>query len=584
MNRLKPTKSAMVLTFFIFTLLVSCKTPTQSPITETATSPTSTPISVSPFVKVDGLGFSYQGQPFRFVGANSIYLAYYKEYGYDMEAAIKSAKENNINVLRIYLGFGEDTWGQKPIEEYDKVLDLASKNDILIIAVLTDCCCFGGDWSKDEQSYYSHVPYCDFRSSSSLASYQNYLDTLLLRKNTINGKVYKDDPTIMAWDVANEPTCQFATTDEIKTWLTNVTAYIKSVDTNHLVTFGIDDGNPTFDTEGPSYDMLNVPDLDFFSIHYYTRQDISSSANLLNLQFRVNQFLSMGKPVILEEFGLHSLRYFNPPLNSTKMAQYVAGFKNQMDIVFSAGGSGAMFWGWGVPETVKVPLWWSLEDHDTTETAVTTMLRAYQFPTPGSFIVTPEPPPAPDDTFDGTKIDDTKWLIQTGDGSSATQDGKLILSTTDATATSGATAYAKWFLSGDFDIQVDFEIGPGWKSPSQDHLDGANMGVRIDGVEYHITRLRSINQDGFYAWNGVDTLSGEAPSTATSGKYRLVRKGTELTLYYDIGNGWQKTDQLIVPASLARVYFRIASVNASQTFSTTFDNFKVNTGEITTQP
>lgn len=585
MDRIIRFKSTLGLAWLLLFLLVSCSSPTQTPKTETqasppTTSPTSTSIPVSSFVKVDGLGFSYKGQPLKFIGANSIYLAYYKEYGYDMEAAIKSAKENNINVFRIYLGFGEDTWGGKPMEEYDKVLDLASKYDMLVIAVLTDCCCYGGDWSQDEQSYYTHVPYCDFRSASGLSSYKKYLNKILLRKNTINGRVYKDDPIIMAWDVANEPTCQFATNDEIKTWLTDVTAYIKSVDAKHLVTFGIDDGNTTFDTEGPQYDMLNVPALDFFSIHYYTRQNERYSANLLNLEFRVKQFLSMGKPVILEEFGLRSLRAFDPPLDDTKMARYVNSIKDQMDIVFSAGGSGAMFWGWGVPDTINVPLWWKLEDHDINEIAVTAMLRAYQYPAPGSIVITPEPAPDPNDTFDGKEVNNTKWLVQAGNGSSVTQDGRLILSTTDVAATSGSGVYSNWLLSGDFDIQVDFEMGQGWSAPANDHLDGANLGVAINGVEYHLTYLRSANQYGFYAWDGVGSLSGDAPSTAASGKYRLVRKGTVLTMYYDTGNGWQEVDHLTVPADNARVYLRNASVNASQAFTTYFDNFMVISGQV----
>jgi hypothetical protein len=529
------------------------------------------------------LGFTLNGVPFQFIGANSIYFGFYKEYGFSIEDAIKSAKENGISVLRIYLGFGDSTWGQKPIEEYDRTLEIASENGIHVIAVLTDCCCFGGDWSQTEESYYSHVPYCDFKSSTGLTSYKEYLDSILLRKNTVNGRIYKDDPTIMAWDVANEPTCQFATDTEIKTWLTEVTSYIKSVDPNHLVTFGIDDGSTTFDTAGPQYDMLNVPALDFYSIHYYNRSALPASSNLLNIEFRVKQFLSLGKPVILEEFGLGSLRAQGSNFDAAARAKWVKGYKDQMDIVFSSGGSGAMFWGWGVPETINVPLWWRLEDHDITETDFCTMLREYQIPAPGSIIITPEPPPDPNDTFDGANLDKTKWQIQASDGSSVSQDGRLSLSTSAQPATSGAGVYSAWYLHGDFDIQVDFEIGAGWASPAHDHLDGANLGVLIGGVEYHITRLRSSNQNGFYAWAGTGSLTGDAPSTATKGKYRLVRQGTNLSMYYDTGNGWRKVDTITVPATAAQVYLKIGSINAGQAFTTYFDNFKVNSGDISTQ-
>jgi len=36
-------------------------------------------------------------------------------------------------------------------------------------------------------------------------AFQSYITTILTRKNTITGVVYKDDPTIMAVELANEP-------------------------------------------------------------------------------------------------------------------------------------------------------------------------------------------------------------------------------------------------------------------------------------------------------------------------------------------------------------------------------------------
>ncbi len=35
--------------------------------------------------------------------------------------------------------------------------------------------------------------------------FREYIATILNRKNTITGMQYKDDPTIMAWELANEP-------------------------------------------------------------------------------------------------------------------------------------------------------------------------------------------------------------------------------------------------------------------------------------------------------------------------------------------------------------------------------------------
>ncbi len=37
--------------------------------------------------------------------------------------------------------------------------------------------------------------------------FQNHIGSFTQRKNTINGKIYKDDPAIMMWDLFNEPRC-----------------------------------------------------------------------------------------------------------------------------------------------------------------------------------------------------------------------------------------------------------------------------------------------------------------------------------------------------------------------------------------
>lgn len=38
--------------------------------------------------------------------------------------------------------------------------------------------------------------------------YRNHLQKVLTRVNTVSGTAYRDDPTIMAWELMNEPRCQ----------------------------------------------------------------------------------------------------------------------------------------------------------------------------------------------------------------------------------------------------------------------------------------------------------------------------------------------------------------------------------------
>jgi len=190
----------------------------------------------------------------------------------------------------------------------------------------------------------------------------------------------------------------------------------------------------------------------------------------------------------------------------------------------------------------------------------------------------------PNDSFAGTTLDPGKWSPQISGGGSASQNGRLILSVANNPANSTVAVNSNWNFTGDFDVQVDFQIGPGWSQPAQEHLDGATLGVNIEGHTYHITRLRSGNQDLFFAWSDLGTLTRNWPTTVVSGKYRLVRTGTDLVLLYDSGSGWQQLDSVTVPADPAQVYLMNGSVNAAQAFTTYFGNFKINSGLTTYHP
>jgi hypothetical protein len=90
----------------------SAPVPSAVPTSMLASTSTSFPTTIPqlPPVEVNHLGFTVGGKPFRFVGANAIYFGFYEQYGFSIDEAIKTAKENGIDVIRIYLGFGEGTW------------------------------------------------------------------------------------------------------------------------------------------------------------------------------------------------------------------------------------------------------------------------------------------------------------------------------------------------------------------------------------------------------------------------------------------------------------------------------------------
>ena len=77
------------------------------------------------------------------------------------------------------------------------------------------------------------------QSDSAKVLFANYVKDIVTRTNRYNKIKYVDDPTLMSWQIGNEPR---AFSDENKEafarWMTDVAAQIKSLDPNHLVSSG----------------------------------------------------------------------------------------------------------------------------------------------------------------------------------------------------------------------------------------------------------------------------------------------------------------------------------------------------------
>ena len=94
-----------------------------------------------------------------------------------------------------------------------------------------------------------------FTDEQLITDFEATLDKVLLRTNTINGRAYRDDPTIYAWETGNE----LARPDA---WAARIAKYIKQRDPHHALI----DGN-----NGPSVREASIvdPDIDIVSSHHY---------------------------------------------------------------------------------------------------------------------------------------------------------------------------------------------------------------------------------------------------------------------------------------------------------------------------
>lgn len=338
-------------------------------------------IKQQPWIKASSQGFIKDKKPFQFIGSSAVNLVFYDDWGLDVEKAFQTAKKNNISVLRFYLDWG---WGKD--EDIDRILAIASKYKVYVILTLTDCCC-SDDCSNVERYFQVHAPFCNITSRQSREAFKNRIKRIVERRNSINGRLYRDDPTILAWEIANELEYWHFTNEEVFDWLEEMAAYVKLLDKKHLVTVGIPTFDPKFDQDGSLHEMFNAWGVDFFSVHFYPPLEISNFNNteIFNscqrqIKLRIKRFLSLGKPVVMGEFGFSNSADLNFKIRHSldKSEFYLQVYQGLMDTAFSAGAGGVMFWGWGIAQEKEIPMWWSKESHDVTDEGFCDFLRRYQ--------------------------------------------------------------------------------------------------------------------------------------------------------------------------------------------------------------
>lgn len=155
-----------------------------------------------------------------------------------------------------------------------------------------------------------------FTDASCRQLYKDYINYFLNRTNTITGIAYKDDPTILMWELANEPRCESDPTgDTLQAWIEEMAGYIKGLDPNHLVSTG-EEG--WYDIEGSTdwkFDGRLGADyirnnqcqyIDVCSFHLYPEGYGLSDADALDWIQRHNSDAKsvINKPVYLGEYGI----------------------------------------------------------------------------------------------------------------------------------------------------------------------------------------------------------------------------------------------------------------------------------------
>lgn len=145
-----------------------------------------------------------------------------------------------------------------------------------------------------------------FQDGRTQQFYKDWANHVLNRVNTLTGIKYKDEPTIFAWDLMNEP--EMAGSGLGREWISAMSKYMKSIDANHMVASGNEGFEDGHSGSNPQIEM-GISTIDFATWHTYpvyhniTTNDVTTLINT-HCQTAANGH----KPVLMQEFGYPSSR------------------------------------------------------------------------------------------------------------------------------------------------------------------------------------------------------------------------------------------------------------------------------------
>ena len=359
--------------------------------------------AIDPFVRRDGKGFTRRGKPYRYAGANAWYLAWLgsgepvgdrtrltrelerlKGLGVTNIRLLAGAEEGPLrNAIRPGFVDRAGKYNLALLEGLDFALAEMAKRDMTAVLYVSNFWEWSGGFMT--RLYWATGSYLEmndparpwpafadmasgfYADAQAMQGYFDYLGTLIGRTNTINGRRYAADPTIMAWQLGNEPR-PGATPEAIEAhlpsyykWIDDSAALIRKLAPNQLVSLGMEG---TIAANGREDIVLRAHrNIDYLTAHIWPLNwgwvDGKDLAGTWEAgKAKVEDYLSThirlaekaGKPLVFEEFGFpRDGELYDPSVPITFRERYYRLIYAAAETHSSdAGGSvsGTNFWGW----------------------------------------------------------------------------------------------------------------------------------------------------------------------------------------------------------------------------------------------
>lgn len=354
------------------------------------------------FVSVRGNQFLLNEKPYYFLGTNLWYGCYIGSPGEtgDRERLVNeldllkslgitnlrilAASENSEikNSLKPAIQIEPGVYNEELLQGLDFLLDEMSKREMKAVIFLNNYWEWSGGmaqynaWFGDgkvgdpEDPEFGWSGFMEFSAkfySNQKANkhFQNFIQKIITRRNTINDLYYYNDPAIMSWQLANEPR-PWGSGIQIENyyrWIDSTAAYIHSLDPNHLVSTGSEGTMGSLASEDYYLNAHKSKNVDYLTFHLWIKNwswydaknadatfdsaKIKAADYILN-HIRLAKLLN--KPLVLEEFGIgRDLEDYS--INSTTKYRdeyYEMVFRLLYDNASEGSAiAGTNFWTWG---------------------------------------------------------------------------------------------------------------------------------------------------------------------------------------------------------------------------------------------
>jgi mannan endo-1,4-beta-mannosidase len=205
-----------------------------------------------------------------------------------------------------------------------------------------------------------------YKTPAAVELYRGYVAGLIHRRNTVNGRLYREDPAIMTWELANEPRPGADNPADVPVfcdWVDATARFIHDHDPNHLVCTGSEGLHGCLEKESVFIDVHKTPAVDYVTVHMWLKNWGWLKEPILGPEFEVaagkardhvethNRMATdiLHKPLVLEEFGLpRDHETYAPGTPTTARDEY---YRRMFDQVVESARAGralqaANFWAW----------------------------------------------------------------------------------------------------------------------------------------------------------------------------------------------------------------------------------------------